>query len=84
MNATQTNEIAVDCLNMKYILKTDELCAYDADNKYAILHCNKTWTIDTLREWLPGFSYDALETVKMWLDNDAEIAAGNCLKIWID
>lgn len=65
---------------MKYVSETDN----EEITNGAILNCSRSWTKEQLESWLPDFDFDMIGEVKMWLENDACIAEGLSLKIWID
>ena len=67
-------------LNMKYVCGTDN----EEITGGAILNCSRFWTKEQLKNWLPDFDQSMIGEVKMWLENDACIAEGLSLKIWID
>ena len=50
----------------------------------AILECSQTWTTAQLKQWLSGYDFDMIESVKNWLEDDAQIAEGCYLKVWTD
>ena len=67
-------------LNMQYISAEDN----EEIEGGAILECSRTWTIEQLQNWLPNFDFDMIETIKDWLADNACIAEGLFLKVWID
>jgi hypothetical protein len=49
----------------------------------AVLKCSHAWPMSLL-ELLPSYDLDMLETVQGWLANEAMIAEGQYLKVWVD
>lgn len=75
----EMKDYTLDNLNMCYV-QAD--CNEDTPTG-AILKCSHSWTIPQLSGWLPDYDYDMLESVKDWLANDAEIAEGGYLEVWV-
>ena len=72
-------------LNIQYVnVVEDEAIANEEIEGGAILKCSKSWTIAQLQDWLPAYDFDMIESVKTWLADDAQIAEGQSLKVWVD
>lgn len=72
-------------LNMQYInVVENEASANEEIEGGAILKCSKSWTIAQLQDWLKSYDFEMLESVKNWLSDDAQIAEGQYLKVWVD
>lgn len=71
----------LDDLNMKYVAKQDFNEEIDGG---AILECARSWTNEQLRDWLPQYDSDMIDSVQGWLNNESEIAEGQYLKVWVD
>ena len=69
-------------LNMKYV-DVNELGNEDFEGG-AVLKCMQVWSVVNLRAWLPSYDFDMLEAVQGWLANEAMIAEGQYLEVWVD
>ena len=70
-------------LNMKYVDVNED--GNEEISGGAILKCSRSWTKEQLSSWLPdNYDFDMIESVKVWLENDAEIAECQYLKVWVD
>jgi len=67
-------------LNMQYV----NAIANEEIDGGAILECSRTWSIEKITQWLPNYDYDMLWSVEKWLSDDAQIAEGQYLKVWIN
>ena len=80
----EVNQYTLDNLNMRYInVDEDGSSSNEETETGAILKCSRSWTVAQLQDYLAGYDYDMLQSVKQWLANDAEIAEGGYLEVWI-
>lgn len=75
----EVNQYTLDNLNMRYIVADSN----EETETGAILKCSHSWTISQLQDYLAGYDFDMLQSVKDWLANDSEIAEGGYLEVWI-
>ena len=61
----------------------DEVDSFDWDGKEAVIHCHYNWTFEELKAWLPGFTDKSIKEVLNWLHEDAYIAEGLSVRIWV-
>jgi hypothetical protein len=69
-------------LNMQYVDSNED--GNEEITGGAILECSYSWSKEQLDKWLPDYDFDMIESVKNWLEDDAQIAEGQYLKVWLD
>ena len=69
-------------LNMQYVDINED--GNEIIKGGAILKCSFSWSKDKLTEWLPTYNFEMIESIKGWLENEAQIAEGQYLKVWVD